>query len=122
MMVEFLIELLVGALLVATCGYCFVLSRKLRALREGQAELKMLIEKFDQASRRAERNLAVMHKSGLTAGRDLDAAAARAHALLDELSVMVNAGDHIAGRIEGVVNEVRALGARRAINRPRAAS
>lgn len=121
-MAEFLIELIVAALLVATCGYCFVLSRKLRALRNGQAELKTLIEKFDQASRRAERNLAVMQKSGLTANRDLDAAATRAHALIDELSVMVNAGDHIAGRIEGVVNEVRALGAGRAANGPRGVS
>lgn len=120
-MTQALIEVIIAALLIATCGYCYVLSRKLRALREGQAELKTLIETFDQASRRAERNLAVMQKSGLTASRDLDAAAARAHALIDELSVMVNAGDHIAGRIEGVVNEVRVLGARRAANGPRAA-
>lgn len=118
-MVEVLIEIIVAALLIATCGYCFILSRKLRALRRGQAELKTLIEKFDEASRRAERNLAVMQKSGLSASRDLDAVTVRAHALIDELSVMVNAGDHIAGRIEGVVNEVRALGARRAASGPR---
>lgn len=122
MMLGSVIEIVVAALLVATCGYCFVLSRRLRTLRQGQAELLTLIEKFDQASRRAERNLAVMQKSGLTASRDLDAAAARAHALIDELSVMVNAGDHIAGRIEGVVNEVRALGGRRAADQPRTAS
>ncbi len=121
-MLEPVIEIIIAVLLVATCAYCFVLSRKLRALRRGQEELFTLIGKFDEASRRAERNLAIMQKAGLSTSRDLDAAAARAHALIDELSVMVNAGDHIAGRIEGVVNEVRVLGGRRAAGRPGAPS
>jgi len=112
--IELVIEAIVAALLIATCTYCFVLSRRLRVLRSGQEDLFAIIKKFDEASRRAERNLELMQENGLTMGRDLDDVSARATALIDELSVMVNAGDHIAGRIEGVVNEVRAIGARRA--------
>ena len=117
---ELIVETVIGALLVATCAYCYVLSRRLRALREGQAELLSLITKFDEASQRAERNLSAMQSNGISMSRDLDVVTARAHALIDELSVMVNAGDRVAGRIEGAVNEVRAIGAKRAANDLRA--
>lgn len=110
MNIDLMIEIIVAGLLIATCAYCYVLSRRLQTLRSGQEELLAVIAKFDDASRRAERNLQVMQTSGVSMSRDLDDVTAKAHALIDELSVMVNAGDHIAGRIEGVVNEVRAIG------------
>ncbi|MEX0645567.1 MAG: DUF6468 domain-containing protein [Parvularculaceae bacterium] len=109
-----IIDVVVALLLVATCGYCIVLNRRLKALKDGQADLQRAIAAFDAASRRAEENLARMESSSLGAGRDLDAVMTRAHALVDELSVMVSAGDHIAGRIEGAVNNVRSLGTKRA--------
>lgn len=111
-MIDLAVELIIGALLIATCAYCYVLSRKLKELRAGQAALMQTIEKFDDASRRAENNLNRMQGTGAALNDDLAAATARAHALIDELSVMVNAGDNIAGRIEGAVKEVRAIGAR----------
>lgn len=122
MSTELVIEVVLAFLLVSTCAYCFVLSRRLRILRDGQQELLSLIGKFDKASQRAEKNLAAMQSNGVAMSRDLDHLTARAHSLLDELSVMVHAGDHIAGRIEGAVNEVRAIGRRRAANDRRKAS
>ena len=121
-MVELALEITVALLLGATCTYCYVLSRRLRVMREGQKELTTLIGKFDEASRRAEKNLSAMQNNGANMGRDLDQVTARANALLDELSVMVHAGDHIAGRIEGAMNEVRAIGKTSAANDQRRAS
>lgn len=108
-----IIEIIVGLLLLATCGYCYVLSRKLHEIRQGQAELLTVIEKFDVASRRAEESLATIRTTGQSMGRELAQVSERANILLDELSVMVQAGDHIAGRIETVVKDVRTIGARR---------
>lgn len=108
------IEIVVATLLVATCAYCFILNRRLKALKDGQEELKAAIATFDQASRRAEENLARMEKNSLNMGRDLAGVMGRANALVSELSVMVSAGDHIAGRIETAVNDVRAIGGKRA--------
>lgn len=122
MNIELVIETLVVALLVATCGYCYVLSRRLQILRSGQEELTALISKFDDASRRAEKNLALIQSNGASVNRELSEAAAGAHSLIDELSVMVNAGDNIACRIEGAVNEVRMIGRQRAANGHRRAS
>ena len=122
MTIELIIEIAVGVLLVATCAYCYVLSAKLRTLREGQTELLAVINKFDDASRRAEHTLSNMQLKSTHMNRNLDQVTARANALVDELSVMVHAGDHIAGRIEGAVSEVRAIGGLRAANDQRTAS
>ncbi len=122
MNVELIIETIVIALLISTCGYCYVLSRRLRTLRGGQEELLTLISQFDDASRRAEKNLALIHTNSATVNQELTQAAVGANSLIDELSVMVNAGDNIACRIEGAVNEVRAIGLQRAANGQRRAS
>jgi hypothetical protein len=108
------IEIVVAALLVATCGYCFLLNRRLKALKDGQAELQAAIATFDAATRRAQENLERMEENGLSMGRDLTAVMGRANTLISELSVMVSAGDHIAGRIETAVNDVRTIGGKRA--------
>jgi hypothetical protein len=106
-----ILELIMGVLLLATCGYCCILSRKLKALRAEQTELLRTIEVFDGATRRAENNLASMKNAGVAMNRELGETTQRAVALIDELSVMVDAGDHIASRIEGAMREVRAVGA-----------
>lgn len=116
------VELMMSVLLVATCGYCAVLGRKLRDLREGQRQLIETVEKFDAASRRAEKNLQTMQGAGLEMNKDLDAMTRQANGLIDELSVMVHAGDKIAGRIETAVGEVRILGGAKHKNRERLAS
>ncbi|MEO1251450.1 MAG: DUF6468 domain-containing protein [Pseudomonadota bacterium] len=110
---DILMEFLVAALLVATCLYCWALSRKLNALQAGQADMLRTIETFDLAVTRAEQSLAAMNGAGSSMNRQLRDATKRANAAIDELSVMVHAGDNIAARLEGAVNDVRALDARR---------
>lgn len=121
---ELAIELILGVLLIATCAYCYVLSGRLRALREGQKEMLSVIGAFDEASRRAENTLSSLQTNSADVNRELNAASARAYALKDELSVMIEAGDRIAQRIETVVGEVRAIAKNRAATGPatRAAS
>lgn len=109
-----LLEIIIVALLTATCLYCIVLTRRLKALRDGQESLQAAIATFDEATRRAERNLARMEKEGVSATRDLGAVMKKAGDLASELSVMVSAGDTIAARIEDAMNDVRALAGRRA--------
>lgn len=109
---SFALEISIGVMLIAACIYGIMLNRKLKILRDGQSELTATIERFDDASRRAEANLSAMHRAGATLNRDLAAAAGKATGLIDELSVMVNAGDAIAGRLEGAVRDVRSVSAR----------
>lgn len=121
MTMELVIEGLVVALLAATCLYCAALYRKLRGLQRGQAEMASLMRTFDEATQRAERNLAIMQDEGVAASRELDVVAARARALGDELGVMVHAGERIADRIEGAVHDARQAGMHPESNASRAA-
>jgi len=97
------VDLLVAALLIATCVYCAILSRRLNTVREGQAALEAAIATFDDASRQAKDNLDRMERNGDAMGRGLTKTLARGDALASELAVMINAGDRIAGRIESAV-------------------
>ena len=51
------LDILIICLLAASTGYCFVLNRRLGALRQGQEEFLKLIERFDDATMRAELNI-----------------------------------------------------------------
>ena len=112
MTIELWIEILLACLLAATCGYCFVLNKRLRVLRSGHNDLLKIIADFDSASKRAEKNISLMNMSGQNANKNLSEVTSRATTLMDELSVMVSAGDHVATRIETVVNEVRSISAK----------
>ncbi|WP_422363563.1 DUF6468 domain-containing protein [Pyruvatibacter mobilis] len=108
--ISMMVELVVGVLLVATIAYCFVLDRRLKALRDGEGELRKIIVALDKATTRAQGAVTDLRVScdGLT--RDMDRDLKKARALADELAVMVEAGDHIAERLGSASN----AGARKA--------
>jgi len=107
---DFLLTVLLGA----TCIYCVILNMRLKVLKEGQADLQSAISVFDSATQRAQETLERLEVNGVGRSRDLEMEMAKATALAAELSVMVSAGDNIAGRIERAMGEVRAVGGRRA--------
>ncbi len=98
-LVGLLIELVVGGLLVATIAYCFLLDRRLRALRDGEGDLKQIVVALDRATTRAQGAITDLRVScdGLT--RDMQRDLKKARGLADELALMVEAGDHIADRL-----------------------
>ena len=116
-MIGQVLDIVIIVLLGATVIYCYQLSRKLTVLREGHAELQALIVKFDSAAARAESNLKSMKNIDLANVRTVSAANDKAGALADELSVMISAGDRVAGRIETVMREVRSASTRTAERR-----
>lgn len=102
-------ELILGALMIATCGYCVILNRRLAALRDSHRELLRSIDTFDAAARAAETNLKSLQASGARLAAELSRRTSEADAARDELSVMTAAGDRIAGRIENAVDSVKSL-------------
>ncbi len=99
-------------LLCATCVYCVMLNKRLRTLKAGQDELQAAIAVFDKAAASVSATLERVEAAGLDQTRDLDHSLDKASAMAAELSVMVSAGDNIAGRIERAVDDVRAIGKR----------
>lgn len=93
------VELGVAVLLMATIGYCFVLDRRLRALRDGESALRQIIMSLERATSRAQSAIADLRASADTTSQELARDLKRARALADELALMVEAGDHIADRL-----------------------
>lgn len=98
-----------------------IINRRLNRLMAAQEELKGALVAFDDAAGRADLALKRLESGGLAKGAELKAAADRAQALVNELSVMTSAGERIADRIEGVVKDVRQLGSAKARKPMRAA-
>ena len=100
MNVEFLLETLVAALLVVTVGYCWQLNRRLGALRGAQGELGRLLNEFGRATHSAESAIAELKRASGETARQLEDRVREARALCDELSVMTQAGNGLAERLE----------------------
>lgn len=100
MNIAVLIDGLVSVLLLVTCGYCFILDRKLRAMRGAQTEMQGLIGSLDAAATKARASLDAIRGEGVSVGERLQANVSRAKGLIDELSVMVDSGGRIASRLE----------------------
>ena len=100
MSVEFLLETLVAALLVVTVGYCWQLNRRLVALRGAQGELGRLLQEFGRATHSAETAIAELKRASGETAQQLEERVRKARALCDELSVMTQAGNGLAERLE----------------------
>ena len=93
------VELVVGVLLIATIAYCFILDRRLRALRDGESALRQIVLSLERATSRAQGAISDLRASADVTSQELARDLKRARALADELALMVEAGDHIADRL-----------------------
>ena len=106
-----IVELVVGALLIATIAYCYLLDRRLRALRDGEGDLKQIVVSLDRATTRAQGAITDLRVSCETLTRDMERDLKKARGLADELALMVEAGDHIADRLGSLSGAKSARGA-----------
>ena len=97
--ISLIVELVVGGLLVATIAYCYLLDRRLRALRDGEGDLKQIVVSLDRATTRAQGAITDLRVSCDALTRDMERDLKKARGLADELALMVESGDHIADRL-----------------------
>ncbi len=95
-----ILDSLVALLLIVTVVYCYQLNSRLRDLRSGQDGLKDLIRGLNEATERAQAGISQLKIAGDAAGRELQESVTKARSLSDELSLMIEAGNNIADRLE----------------------
>lgn len=83
------IELIVSLLLVVTISYCFIVNRKLNALRADQSGLRMVIGELNRSTERAERAIQQMRQTAELVDADMAGHVEKAHAVRDALMVSV---------------------------------
>lgn len=100
MWIEFALEGLVAILLLITIAYCFVLDKRLKALRSGEDGLREVILGLNDATLRAQQSIAQLKEAGGEAGQDIAQKLRDGRALADELALMVESGNNLANRLE----------------------
>jgi hypothetical protein len=107
------VELALSALLIATLIYCALLERRLRAVREGQEQMKATVDSLNASLAAAGASLRAMQAAAATVGETLDRKLASARSTIDELSLVTASGERIASRMERSVDAKQPL---RAVN------
>lgn len=108
---EFWLEVLLAVLLALTVGYCFVLDRKLRALRQAQGSFESLLAEFTRATERAESSVTALRRACGELAAELDEKLETGRTLNDELTTITQSGNALADRIEsGLLDRPREVG------------
>lgn len=98
------VELALSALLIATLIYCALLERRLRAVRDGQAQMKSTIDSLNASLATAGASLRALQAAAATVGETLDRKLSLARSTIDELSLVTASGERIASRMERSVD------------------
>ncbi len=106
---EWILELALVALLAATLFHAVRLERALGVLRRDRVQLQELIAEFNASTRQAETGIerlrTVADGAGTQIARQVDAALS----LKDDLALLIERGNRLADRIDGLVRAGRPL-------------
>lgn len=97
---ELIVDAVLALLLIAAIGVSWRVYSRLGTIREGQAELKNLVDQLNGAAVMAQRSVAELKASAEEVEGRLKLEGVKAGAIADELSLMTEAGNNLADRIE----------------------
>ncbi len=96
LLIDGVLILLLTAVLVG--GYR--LNRRIGEMREGQTQLADLVNGLDRATERAQQAIGSLKAESESARADLLQESRKARAMIDELTLITEAGDNLASRLE----------------------
>jgi hypothetical protein len=108
---EWILELALVGLLLATVFHAVRLERALGVLKRDRAALEALVAGFNESTRAAEQGIARLRETAEGAGRDLARQSESAQRLRDDLAFLAERGGTLADRLEALVRGGRALDA-----------
>lgn len=94
------VDIILALLLVAAIASCFMVYRRLGTIRDGQSELKLIVNQLNKATIEAQRSVVGLKSSAEEIEQRLKIERQRAGAMADELSMITEAGNNLADRIE----------------------
>jgi hypothetical protein len=100
-------DLIVAVLLIIAIAYSAVLNRRLALLRGDKAELQTLVEGLAKTTASAGAGVATLKAAAETIGHELEARRAKAEALRDDLSYLIERGNTAADRLEASIRAQR---------------
>ncbi|MBL4838008.1 MAG: hypothetical protein JKY34_10565 [Kordiimonadaceae bacterium] len=102
-----IVDAILAVLLIAAIGVCLLVSGRLNVIKSGQAELKELVDQLNTAVTNAQRSVVNLRSSAEEVESQLNQERQKATAIADELSMMTEAGNNLANRIESGLTGTR---------------
>lgn len=87
--VEFLLNLLVVALLGITIAYCRTLNRRIRLLQDSRSELAELLRHFDESTTRASESIVALQAASKKIGETIQTRIEKANYVADDLAFLI---------------------------------
>ncbi|WP_373086650.1 DUF6468 domain-containing protein [Sneathiella sp.] len=97
---DFVMNLFLVGLLLATIGYCALLNKRLSAMRDAHEELRHLSEEFDKAIVRSKLGVEELKGVAETTGRKFQEEIHQARELVEELQLINASSTRIADRLQ----------------------
>lgn len=105
-----LVDGLLALLLITVIIVCTFVYRRLGTIKEGQAELRLLVDQLNHAVVEAQRSVANLKQSASEVEGRLQVETRKASVLADELGLITEAGNNLADRIERGLTGARSQG------------
>ena len=118
---EWILEIVLVVLLVATLLQAVRLERALGILKRDRSSLESLVAGFNASTRQAENGIERLRAAADGAGRQIERQVAASISLRDDLSFLTERGDRLADRLDSLVRAARPLAADPLPNQPPAA-
>lgn len=106
---EWMLELILVGMLAVTLFHAVRLERALGVLKRDRATLESLVTGFNTSTRQAEQGVERLRAAADGAGRQIARQAEAATALKDDLTFLMERGEKLADRLDGLVRSARPL-------------
>jgi len=106
---EWMLELVLVAMLAVTLFHAVRLERALGVLKRDRATLESLVTGFNTSTRQAEQGVERLRAAADGAGRQIARQSEAAMALKDDLAFLTERGEKLADRLDGLVRSARPL-------------
>ena len=106
---EFIINIVIIALLIPTIIYAYRLNKNLTILRQNQSSLSKLIQSLNEATFKAENSIPKLKSATQSTSGELKEVVDSAKTLKDDLTFINERADNLADRLENVINNGRKI-------------
>ncbi len=104
-----ILDMMIVGLLGATIFYAVRLSRNLDAFRSNRADMERLIRELSAQITRAQEGVTALDDSARQSGDELQSLVTKARGMIEELTLMNEAGDSLAARLENLATRNRVV-------------
>lgn len=108
---EWILELCLSALLIATLFHALRLERALSVLKRDRTALESIVAGFNASTSQAETSIVRLRQAADGSGRDIAQRIDAGTTLRDDLALLTERGDRLADRLESLVRQARPQGA-----------